>query len=60
MPKLKFFYMMNEYIIEVNKEKLFSYETFNSYSNLIGTDLDELYFSYRGKRIIINEKKILK
>jgi len=60
MQIIKFVYMMNEYIIKVNKEKSFGYEIFKSYSELIGTDLDELYFSYQGKRIIINENNNLK
>ena len=60
MPTIKFLYMMNEYTREVDEEKLFDYETFKSYANLIGTDLTDLYFSYQGKRIIINEKNNLK
>ena len=59
MQKIKFVYMTNEYTIKVNKENLFSYETFKNYAKLIGTDLDELYFSYQGKRIIINENNNL-
>ena len=60
MPNIKFLYMMNEYTIKVEKENLFSYEIFKSYAKLIGSDLDELYFSYHGKRMIINENNNLK
>jgi len=59
MLKIKFLYMMNEYTIKVNKEK-FNYETFKNYAKLIGTDLNELYFSIKGKWMIINEESNIK
>ena len=59
MVTIKFLYMMNEYTIKVNKEK-FNYETFKGYAKLIGTDLNKLYFSIKGKLMIINEKSNIK
>ena len=58
MVKITFIYLKNKYIIENIKPKKSLFEIIINYSNMINININNLYFIYKGKHIILNNKKI--
>ena len=66
MSGIQFIYMNNKYSMKLKEKNKLNYEELESYSKILGKDLDELYFSYNGRHlnfqksqnIIFKEKKM--
>ena len=57
MSGIQFIYMNNKYSMKLKEKNKLNYEELESYSKILGKDLDELYFSYNGRNLNIKNAR---
>ena len=57
MVKLKFIYMKNNYLFNLTKDDLTIKNILNKFASIIGIEIKQLYFIYKGKYVFLNNNK---